>query len=42
MTKTQKIILNAFNMDADYICYRAEKLQEELKRITENLTEKGV
>ena len=41
VTKTQKTILNAFNMDADYIGYRAEKLQEDLKRITEGLTEKG-
>lgn len=41
VTKTQKTILKAFNMDADYIGYRAEKLQEELKRITEGLNEKG-
>ncbi len=41
VTKTQKTILKAFNMDADYIEYRAEKLQKELKRITDGLAEKG-
>lgn len=41
VTKTQKTILNAFNMDANYITYCAEKLQKELKRITEDSTEKG-
>ncbi len=41
VTRTQKTILKAFNMDADYIGYRAEKLQGELKRITESLSEKG-
>jgi hypothetical protein len=41
VTKTQKTILKAFNMDADYIGYRMEKLQQELKRITDGLAEKG-
>jgi len=41
VTKTQKTILKAFNMDADYIGYRIEKLQQELKRITDGLAEKG-
>ena len=41
VTKTQKTILKAFGMDANYIGYRAEKLQQELKRITDGLAEKG-
>ena len=41
VTKTQKTILKAFNMDADYIGYRIEKLQQEIKRITDGLAEKG-
>ena len=41
VTKTQKTILNAFNMDADYITHCAEKLQNELRRITDDLARKG-
>ena len=41
VTRTQKTILNAFNMDANTIGYRTEKLQQELKRITEGSEEKG-